>query len=329
MAKRGRAFEQVVKDVLSALDRNSVVRHGEWVVGPDGRRELDVLVEGTVDGVPRRVLVECKDFNPKTTGPVGIGLVDALESKHRDLAADVSFICSNAGFTVDAVRKAKRVGIGLIGVLRENDQRIRYQVKEEIYIRRVRVEALTISMPPADVGGVPLEAITFKGVPVGNWVLRRAMLLIGSNPIVSGTYSATHNLRAPEEFELPDGSVTATRVDFQLRISGGWFAQQVTLDATAGVYDWLRRRVRLAAGPGQFHIKDVDLEKGDPIDRPPESELKASLELRRGEMWMNLLVIKGLEAREPIPLIDGLVVPDDLEVVMRDLPVESFTSSGA
>src|SRR2546427_10431949 len=119
--KRGKPFERVVKEVLSTLDPRSVVRQGQWVTGPDGRRELDVLIEGSVEGVRRRVLVECKDFNPNTTGPVGIRFVDALESKRRDLAADVSFICSNAGFTTDAIRKAKRVGIGLIAVLRERD----------------------------------------------------------------------------------------------------------------------------------------------------------------------------------------------------------------
>ena len=146
MRKKGRAFEHVVKDVLGALDPKARIRQGHWVAGPDGRRELDVLIEGTADGVPRRVLVECKDFNPKTTGPVGIGLIDAFESKRRDLDADVSLICSNAGFTSDAVRKAKRVGIGLIGVMREKDRRIRYQVHEEIYIRRVQVEALTIAL---------------------------------------------------------------------------------------------------------------------------------------------------------------------------------------
>jgi hypothetical protein len=332
LAKRGRPFERVVKDVLSAMDKKSVVRQGEWVTGPDGRRELDVLVEGTVDGTPRRVLVECKDFNPRTTGPIGIGFVDALESKRRDLAADVSFICSNAGFTADAVRKAKRVGIGLIGVLRERDRRIRFQVKEEIYIRRVKVETLTMNLqtdPPTKLDSIPFEAITLQGTPVGNWVLRRVMLLIGSNPIVRGAYTATHNLRSPVKFELPTGTVTATRVDFHLRISGGWFAQQVTLDATAGIYDWLRRRVRLAPGPGQFHLKNVDLEKGDPIDHPPESELKVPIELRYGEMWMNLLVINGLEAREPIPAMDDLIVSEDLELAIPDLPVESFTSGGA
>ena len=156
--KRGKPFERVVKEVLSTLDPRSVVRQGQWVTGPDGRRELDVLIEGSVEGVRRRVLVECKDFNPNTTGPVGIRFVDALESKRRDLAADVSFICSNAGFTTDAIRKAKRVGIGLIAVLRERDHRIRFQVREEIYIRRVTVQTLTIGLqtePAVKLDGVP------------------------------------------------------------------------------------------------------------------------------------------------------------------------------
>jgi len=330
--KRGKPFERVVKEVLSTLDPRSVVRQGQWVTGPDGRRELDVLIEGSVEGVRRRVLVECKDFNQNTTGPVGIRFVDALESKRRDLAADVSFICSNAGFTTDAIRKAKRVGIGLIAVLREGDHRIRFQVREEIYIRRVTVQTLTIGLqtePAVKLDGVPFEAITFKGVSVGNWVLRRALLLIGSNPIVAGTFKATHMLRAPVEFDLLTGPLMATRVDFNLTISGGWFAQQVGLDATAGIYDWLRRRVRLVPGPGQFHIKDVDLEKGDPIDRPPDSELRVPMELRRGEMWTNLLLIKGLDAREPVPPIDEFVVPEDLEMVIKDLPPEAVTSSRA
>ena len=194
MGKRGKPFERVVKDVLGALDPKSAVRQGRWVTGPDGRRELDVLIEGSVEGVPRRVLVECKDFNPKTTGPVGIGFVDALESKRRDLAADVSFICSNAGFTADATRKAKRVGIGLIAVLRERDHRIRFQVREEIYIRRVTVHALTIGLlaePAVRLDGVPFEAITFRGIPVGNWVLRRAMLLSDCKTINDGFEGAT------------------------------------------------------------------------------------------------------------------------------------------
>lgn len=73
----------------------------------------------------------------------------------------------------------------------------------------------------------------------------------------------------------------------------------------------------------------MDLEKGDPIDCPPDSELKVPIELRRGEMWMNLLLIKGLDAREPVPPIDELVVPEDLELVIKDLPPEAVTSARA
>jgi hypothetical protein len=52
------------------------------------------------------------------------------------------------------------------------------------------------------------------------------------------------------------------------------------------------------------------------------------MELQRGEMWMNLLVIKGLELREPVPALDELVVPEDLESLLPELPIESSTSSG-
>ena len=49
------------------MDATAVVGQGEWLDGPDGRREADVLVTGTVDGAERRVLIECKDYNPATT----------------------------------------------------------------------------------------------------------------------------------------------------------------------------------------------------------------------------------------------------------------------
>ena len=95
------------------FDPSAEVKVGEWVKGPDGLREVDVLITGTVDGVTRQILI------------------DAADSKRRDLAADVTLICSNAGFSKDAMRKAGRVGIGLIGVMKEPDPRIRYRVFDE------------------------------------------------------------------------------------------------------------------------------------------------------------------------------------------------------
>ena len=136
--KLGKEFQLVVADVVREMDPNATVREGEWVVGPDGRRDLDVVVEGTVAGVVRRVQIECKDYSNEGR-PIGIALIDALDSKHRDLKMDVSMMCSNGGFTDDAIRKAKRLGIGLVGVLRTKDPRIRYRVLDEIYIRRIEL----------------------------------------------------------------------------------------------------------------------------------------------------------------------------------------------
>jgi hypothetical protein len=136
--KQGREYETVVAETAQAFDLNATVSRGKWVVGPDGRRELDVLIEGTAEGRPTKGIIECKDFNPKTTGPVGINYVDALDSKRHDIGAHFSILCSNAGFTSDAIRKAKRVGIGLISLMRKGDSRVRFAVVEEIYTRKVK-----------------------------------------------------------------------------------------------------------------------------------------------------------------------------------------------
>jgi hypothetical protein len=330
VSKKGKGFERVVAEVVKAMDPWATVRQGEWVVGPDGRREMDVVVSGTADGQERTVLIECKDFHPRRTGPVGIGYVDALESKRHDVRVDVALMCSNAGFTKDAIRKAKRVGIGLISVMRKGDKRIRFLVPEELYTRRIKVENLTIGLcrgdSPIQLDEAPFEAILYEGNPIGNWVIRRVMLLLGANPIVKGSYTATHRLIMPLMLELPGGPVLVDKIDYHLRISGGWFAQQVTFDASAGLYDWLRRRVRLAPGPGQFHINNVDVNAGDPIKRPPDHILSETTDVCDGEITFRLLAVDGLDAREPVPEIDRFVRSKDLEIVMKDVPNDAYTS---
>jgi len=316
---------------MQAMEPGAQVRRGQWVVGPDGRRELDVVVRGHTEGQRRSVLVECKDFDPGSTGPVGIGYVDALESKQRDLGIGFAMLCTNAGFTADAVRKAARVGIGLVGVMRKGDGRIRFAVTEDLYTRKVKVEELKISLrgpSPIDLTNVRFEEVLSEGVPVGNWVTRRVMLFVGSNPIVSGSYTASHQFRRPVEFEIPSGPVVVENLGFQLRITGAWFEQQITIDATHGLYDWIRHRVRLAPGPGQLFLNGVNLDAGQQVDRPPEREL-AQRDLRRGEVNIALMMLSGLDVREPSPNLGAQIEPDDLDVFLKDLTPEMYTSVGA
>ncbi len=332
MSKRGREYERVVADVAKAIDPGARVSQGAWVLGPDGHRDMDVFIEGSANSRPVKVLIECKDFDPKSTGPVGIGFIDALESKRRDLQPTVTLMCSNAGFTTDAISKARRVGIGLIAVMKSGDKRVRYAVGEELYVRKVKVEHLSISLAddgPIHLGGAPFESVLFDGLPVGHWVVQRAQIVLAANPIVNGAFTAAHKLKSRVQFQVAEKAVFATQLGFELRVSGGWYAQQITIDATTGIYDWIRHRVRLAPGPGKLHLQNVNLDAGSLIRCPPQRELEAMKDLRPGEVSWGFLVLTGLEVPGPIPPIEALIEPSDLELAVPNLPESAYLSVGA
>ncbi len=131
MAKAGSIYEKLVADIMSTMSPGARVQYGQWTVGPDGRRDLDVEIRGTINGEDQFVVVECKDWNVV----VGIGVVDALDSKRRDINADYALICSNSGFTPAALRKGKRVGIGMVAALKSGDENIKVVIEEEIYTK--------------------------------------------------------------------------------------------------------------------------------------------------------------------------------------------------
>ena len=331
MSKQGKPYERVVAAVLQAFDPSATVSQGKWVTGPDGRRELDVLIQGTIEGKPTKGLVECKDFNPKTTGPVGIGFVDALDSKRRDLHADFAMLCSNAGFTADAVRKAKRVGIAVAGVLKKGDPRLRFSVIDEIYTRKVRLGTLSLTLTgpePIQLSHVPFYEVLWNGEPVANWVHHRAALLIAANPIVAGTFRGTHKLLQPLTFTWTGGSAMATQLDFSFSLTGGWYSHRVEIDSTTGIYDWVLRRVRMAPGGGQLEYRGLNFATGSLVTRPPEREFLRERFLE-GEAEMKLLMLEQFDRREPVPDLDRYVNPADLELIIGELGDEATTSSDA
>jgi len=92
VGKLGKPYENLVGIIQKALHPDAIVEMGEWVVGPDGERELDVSVRGEVDGVPTFIFLECKDWKKQ----VGIEAVDAFDSKRADLGADRAILVSKA-----------------------------------------------------------------------------------------------------------------------------------------------------------------------------------------------------------------------------------------
>lgn len=171
MAKAGDEYRELVGTVMAALDRGSAVKMEQWITGPDGERDMDVEVRGTLNGVPHFILVECKDH----ARPIGIGFVDAFESKIRDLKPDRAIMFSNSGFTRDALKKARRVGVEMASAMKAKDDTIKIQVYREVIARRLTLTFETVFLYPF--AGHPheieekwkVEELLFDGIPLSLW----------------------------------------------------------------------------------------------------------------------------------------------------------------
>jgi hypothetical protein len=326
--KQGRPYEFAVTEIFRQLMPSAKIECGKWVVGPDGRRELDVQIEVQTDGRTVRGTVECKDFNPQTTGPVGIGYVDALESKRRDIGSDFSMICSNAGFTADAIRKARRVGIGLIGAMRAGDNRIRFDVIEEMYSRRIKINTAQIRLWPID--GQPTlpndeslttESFTVDGHSIDRWFNMRFTQVLIAYPIVQGNISDYCNLKTPLAIQYPGGQVQVNKIGMDYEFEGAWFAHTVRIEATSGIYNWVRRRVKIASG--QIKIDGLDLFGGSWIESQPVFD---KYPLQPNEFDMALILFKNTFNCGSPALLDAHVIPEDMSLVLENLDPESTKS---
>lgn len=333
MTKLGRSYEQVVGDVVKQFDPSADVRIGEWVKGPDGLREIDVLITGTVVGVTRRVLIECKDYNSRKRR-IGIGVVDATDSKRRDVGADFTLLCSNAGFSKDAMRKARRVGIGLVGVLKEADPRIRYKVFDEIYIRRVNLSMkadIDIKVVPGDVAPRgDVEAITFQDGSVFRWLQHRVVLFVTRNRVVKGAHQLRFRFRPALLIQHGSGSAFMTEIAVRFTLTGQWIAQLVEIDATSGLYDWLRQRVRLAPSSDETKLtyKDVKFGTGGTvIDIHPDLDSLSPSAVMDNEVHLELLDLGGFVVPTDYAQLDPHVAPEDADPVRPGLGADAFRSS--
>jgi hypothetical protein len=270
--KAGRAFESVVADIAREFDNSPHVETNVIMDGPDGRREIDVLIDGRVGGIGRIAFIECKDYNPER-GPLGIAVVDALESKRRDLNYDLCALCSNAGFTADAVRKAVRTGIALFGALRDGDDRIRYQVLDEIFVLKIDVENVRANVT-LDASSKPtnfdLMRLQFGGLKVQDWLVERvSRYLMSISENGKGQHRLDLRFSRPVPCDHDDKPVSLRHLSVDMHVIAQWHSQIVEHTTTSGFYDWGRRRIRMASGPQTMSYRNVNFDgSGKTIDAP-------------------------------------------------------------
>ena len=244
MAKAGSAYNELAKKMAEALEPAAVVKMGQWVEGPDGKREVDVEVRGTFEGQQFFLLIECKDWK----NPVDIKEFDKIDSKRKDLLADRVMICSNSGFTKKALRKAARLNIQAVSILAEGDKIVKLSINREFIAKGLSVNKWWLDLFPAR-GSEHLiqkqwdpRELFYGDLPVVNWLHEMSSSLLvekeGAKNIVE-----TIAFKQETEFRLIATLVKLRGFRVRMICSSKWFAQTVQEDVSLGYYDWIRKVV--------------------------------------------------------------------------------------
>lgn len=112
MVNSGKNFERLTEEIYNKLIRDrrfEKVERNVRIKGPDGDRQIDILLTASTMGLEIRTIVECRDHLRK----VDVEYLDSVESKMRDVKANKAVIVSRAGFTSGALSKARRLNITL------------------------------------------------------------------------------------------------------------------------------------------------------------------------------------------------------------------------
>ncbi len=98
MQNDGKQFEAMVHSVYTSFcrdERFSKVERDIRIAGPDGFRQIDVLVTHVHANIEYKTIIECRDF----TGKLNVTHVDSFCSKITDVKANKGIIVSRKGFS--------------------------------------------------------------------------------------------------------------------------------------------------------------------------------------------------------------------------------------
>jgi hypothetical protein len=295
MAKAGDVYREVVGSVMAALDPGSAVKTEQWITGPDGERDMDVEVRGTVNGAAHFVLVECKDH----ARPIGIGYVDAFESKIRDLNPDRAVMFSNSGFTKDALKKANRVGIQMCSAMKAEDSTIKITVYQEVVARRLTTLVDDITIFPFDGHTFDFAEkwqhadLTFDGAPVSHWVAEKMKALAITHD-ASGRIRFLCTFRPGSQWAYRGQPIMVGGLVFRFACNKDWLTQTVKTDVSLGYYDHLKKRV-VVPDRQSYVLGAIDNEGWEETDR----------EWRHGEMEPNSFRLDITLTRSNLPNSPG------------------------
>lgn len=295
---------------MAALDPASAVKTEQWITGPDGERDMDVEVRGTLNGIGHFILVECKDHARR----IGIGFIDAFESKIRDLKPDRAIMFSNSGYTRDAMKKAMRVGIEMASAMRARDGTIKIQVRREVVARRLTLTFGTVFLFPFDGRDHEIEEnwqvsnLLFDGLPVIHWIGEKMALVASENDMATKLWFLC-TFRHEPRWSYHGQPLTVGGLKFWFTVQRDWVTQMVKTDVSLGYCDHLKNSVVIP--DKQCYAQLIDNEAWEETDK----------EWQQGEMEpntfrLNLTMTRSNlpQSTEPRPKVDQLIAESRVDV---------------
>jgi hypothetical protein len=315
MTKAGDSYRELVGTVAAALDPGSIVKTEQWIDGPDGERDMDVEIRGSQSGQSHFILIECKDHAKR----IGIGYVDAFESKIRDLKPDRAILFSNSGFTRGALRKAKRVGIEMASAMKAKDRGIRVQVQRELVAMRLNVQVEPLTIFPFDGQAFDFEdnweitELLFDGLPVIHWISEKATRIATEHDHAKMIeYSCT--FRPDPRWTYQGRPIMVGSLVVKFTCGKDWVSQPVNPDVSLGYYDHLRKRVVV---PGkQWYVEGlIDNEAWKETNKGwDDSEMEPnSFRFRFTVVKCNLPIAPGLS-----PKLDEIIAEEFMPTVLNE-----------
>jgi hypothetical protein len=278
MAKSGMDYQEIVAKVEQALNPGAVITVNPWVKGPDGKRDCDVLVRGSADGKPIFVFIECKDWRRR---PVGVEVIDALDSKRSDVGATHAVIYSNSGFTSIALRKAQRKGITTCSAVAEGDDRIRVSMTTYVTVKKTRVSGMNFKLyyegESSFDDGFELQSLRVQDGPILNWarteIVRVCRLVNNDRPLTDYVeVKAQYLWDEPLAVSMGEISTSIRALEIIANIDSIWLGQQAASGGTLGRFDhesgnfWIPSGEGMLLGPLDVHNRD----DWEVLDGPPE-----------------------------------------------------------
>jgi hypothetical protein len=138
------------------------------------------------------------------------------------------------------------------------DSRIRVVVKEQVFTRKVRfgqtqsqIRHHAIDERVPDRHTVTPEDFSYQGRPVIKW-LGAKLFMMAAAAVDSRSFTASYSLQ-PTSFQVRGIDVQVTMIEVKTSFVVEWWTQVAQIDASTGMYDYLRKRIILGPTPSQFH----------------------------------------------------------------------------